>query len=411
MSQQRWLDQAEQVAEIHNDLRHQHGRGPCNIFILDTSSSLGLEGFEQMKAVFTTIIDEFASHSEFDENVAVIVCGRFTRFQHYLSNRYADIKHCLDDVEFGGASQLTGAFFLTRGCMLKCYSEGCVIGDFHIYPRIILISDGRPTDFTETNTSDDCPQNETENDKNQLLQLTANIGRRYPIFCIPVGRNPDMTVLEFISGQSRGGKIVYPAQAKQFAKCSQNVKTASNLIYTMLNDGNDRERILICLATTYPHRNFTEMDQADIIEICTKKYIYQTLEDTLEDSCIINDVHSAGRDPLLLPVGSRVRRGRDWEWGDQDNFGAGTVVRHPKSGWLVVKWDNGFTTNYRYGSSHGNMNKYDVEVCEEPRALNNELIAEGCVVKRGPNWEWGDQDCGEDNLGSVIYVQKDGAVQ
>lgn len=123
--------------------------------------------------------------------------------------------------------------------------------------------------------------------------------------------------------------------------------------------------------------------KADIIEICTKKYIYQTLEDTLEDSCIINDVHSAGRDPLLLPVGSRVRRGRDWEWGDQDNFGAGTVVRHPKSGWLVVKWDNGFTTNYRYGSSHGNMNKYDVEVCKEPRALNNELIAEGCVVKRG----------------------------
>ena len=117
---------------------------------------------------------------------------------------------------------LTNDVFLFLG-------EGCVIGDFHIYPRIILISDGRPTDFTETNTSDDCPQNETENvililspsfcpstqnllyvinnpftvnyicftkDKNQLLQLTANIGRRYPIFCIPVGRNPDM-VLHF----------------------------------------------------------------------------------------------------------------------------------------------------------------------------------------------------------------------
>lgn len=51
---------------------------------------------------------------------------------------------------------LTNDVFLFLG-------EGCVIGDFHIYPRIILISDGRPTDFTETNTSDDCPQNETEN--------------------------------------------------------------------------------------------------------------------------------------------------------------------------------------------------------------------------------------------------------
>lgn len=38
-------------------LRHQHGRGPCNIFILDTSSSLGEEGFKQMKEAFTDIID------------------------------------------------------------------------------------------------------------------------------------------------------------------------------------------------------------------------------------------------------------------------------------------------------------------------------------------------------------------
>lgn len=36
-----------------------------------------------------------------------------------------------------------------------------VMGEFHIHPRIILISDGRPTDFTES-ISDDCPQNETE---------------------------------------------------------------------------------------------------------------------------------------------------------------------------------------------------------------------------------------------------------
>lgn len=36
-----------------------------------------------------------------------------------------------------------------------------VMGSFHIHPRIILISDGRPTDFTES-ISDDCPSNETE---------------------------------------------------------------------------------------------------------------------------------------------------------------------------------------------------------------------------------------------------------
>lgn len=33
-------------------LRYQHGRGPCNIFILDTSSFLGKEGFIQMRTTF-----------------------------------------------------------------------------------------------------------------------------------------------------------------------------------------------------------------------------------------------------------------------------------------------------------------------------------------------------------------------
>lgn len=39
------------------ELRFQHGTGPCNVFILDTSSSLGKEGFTQMKEAFTSIID------------------------------------------------------------------------------------------------------------------------------------------------------------------------------------------------------------------------------------------------------------------------------------------------------------------------------------------------------------------
>lgn len=38
-------------------VRYQHGKGPCNVFILDTSLSLGIEGFIQMRKTFSTIID------------------------------------------------------------------------------------------------------------------------------------------------------------------------------------------------------------------------------------------------------------------------------------------------------------------------------------------------------------------
>lgn len=36
---------------------YQNVRSPCNVFILDTSSSVGKDGFAQMKEMFSIIID------------------------------------------------------------------------------------------------------------------------------------------------------------------------------------------------------------------------------------------------------------------------------------------------------------------------------------------------------------------
>lgn len=34
----------------------------------------------------------------------------------------------------------------------------------------------------------------------------------------------------------------------------------------------------------------------------------------------------------MPPLGTRVRRGRDWKWKFQDSFGLGTVIGHSKDG-------------------------------------------------------------------------------
>lgn len=57
---------------------------------------------------------------------------------------------------------------------------------------------------------------------------------------------------------------------------------------------------------------------------CSMKVIIKEIED--ED-----DLYNE-RYPRMPPLGSRVRRGRDWQWGDQDMFGSGTVVGHSKTG-------------------------------------------------------------------------------
>ncbi|XP_062586129.1 uncharacterized protein LOC134247761 [Saccostrea cucullata] len=376
-AQEFWHEQAQFEAQKNFELIHQHGKGPSNIFILDTSSSLGKEGFDQLKEVFCTIIDEYANHPDFDENVAVIICGRNTKFQRYYSNQYSDMKHCLDDVEYGGPSPLTAAFILSTGCLLHVHGNGYTrrFGEFHVRPRIILISDGKPTDFTAINNIDidDSPVFESVEDKNHLLQFTKNVGNFHPIFCIPVGRNPDLILLEFLSAQSRGGKLVYHHEARQFAKYTANME--------------------------------------DIFEICSKKTLYNS-EDSVKAEVVdeMDDVFQE-RDPRMPPLGSRVKRGRDWKWNYQDSNGPGTVIGHMKEGgWLNVKWDTGETYGYRYGSTLEERDKYDVQVCNEPRILENETMATGCLVKRGPDWKWGDQDGGTGSIGSVYRVKRNGTV-
>ncbi|XP_062577376.1 uncharacterized protein LOC134239231, partial [Saccostrea cucullata] len=297
------------------------------------------------------------------------------------------MKHCLDDVEYGGPSPLTAAFFLSSGCLLHVNEKGYTrrFGEFHVRPKIILISDGKPTDFTAMNNIniDDSPVFETEEDKNHLLQYTKIIGKFHPIFCIPVGRKPDLTLLEFLSAQSRGGKIFFPYETRQFAKYTENMRTASMLSYNMRNDGNDHDMILTLLACNFPDKEFSEKDQEDIFEICSKKSLYNS-EDSVKAEVVdeIDEVYQE-RDPRMPPLGSRAKRGRDWKWNNQDSNGPGTVIGHLKEvGWLNVNWDTGLVYGYRYGSTKDERDKYDVQVCNEPRILENEPIATGCPVKR-----------------------------
>ncbi|XP_065943600.1 uncharacterized protein [Magallana gigas] len=409
-SQNHWQQLASIEAKKNRELRYQHGTGPSNVFILDTSSSLGEEGFTQMKEAFISIINEYAKHPEIDENVAVIVCGRETKFIRYFSNHYEDIKHCLDDLNFGGPSNLTAAFYLSTGCFKNGASQSHIVGEFHIRQRIILISDGRPTDFTSTShtNDDDAAAAATagfdEVIKDFLLSYTRHLGQIHPIFCIPVGRNPDYTMLEFISVQSRGGKIVHRHEARQFAKYSQHITIASRLSYSMMNDGNDRERVMTSLVCTFPDEEFSEMDQDAIYEICSKKSLYGSLDRSKLNRDEDEDAFEE-RNPNMPRLGSRVRRGRDWKWHDQDNFGLGTVIGHCKKvGWLTVEWDTGSRNIYRYGSTRWESDVYDVQVCNEPRTLRNEPISAGCQVKRGPDWEWENQDGGAGSIGSVVTV-------
>ena len=80
-------------------------------------------------------------------------------------------------------------------------------------------------------------------------------------------------------------------------------------------------------------------------------------------SVAVNNAAAKGS-PFVVPVmelhvGTRVRRGSDWKWGDQGKNEPGTVVEKRADNWVRVRWENGDSNNYRWGAE----DSYDLDIC------------------------------------------------
>ncbi|XP_070575473.1 E3 ubiquitin-protein ligase MIB2-like [Ptychodera flava] len=105
-------------------------------------------------------------------------------------------------------------------------------------------------------------------------------------------------------------------------------------------------------------------------------------------------------------LGARVSRGADWKWGMQDGGAHGTVVKHLRGGVIIVHWDYGYMNSYR----HGAEGAFDLKVANENPdgarfILPGEHIKIGVRVQRGSDWQYGDEDGGENSIGSVYYIK------
>ena len=64
-----------------------------------------------------------------------------------------------------------------------------------------------------------------------------------------------------------------------------------------------------------------------------------------------------------ISIGTRVVRGKDWKWEDQDGNGPGTVTNFSSlRGWVQVKWDHNLkaaSSPYRFGL--GSYDLYELD--------------------------------------------------
>ena len=117
----------------------------------------------------------------------------------------------------------------------------------------------------------------------------------------------------------------------------------------------------------------------DLTNYCNNFNTFQQSSKNQSIHAIFEDMMSkskVGVSPLsgpdiakLLKVGSRVVRGQDWKWGDQDGPGEGRVIGElGEDGWIRVQWDNASTNSYRMGKE----GKYDLKLAETPNMSDSD---------------------------------------
>ncbi|XP_072258440.1 E3 ubiquitin-protein ligase HERC2 [Pyxicephalus adspersus] len=91
------------------------------------------------------------------------------------------------------------------------------------------------------------------------------------------------------------------------------------------------------------------------------------LEESRKETAPVQLPASGPELAAMMKIGTRVMRGVDWKWGDQDGPppGLGRVIGElGEDGWIRVQWDTGSTNSYRMGKE----GKYDLKLTEPPPA-------------------------------------------
>ncbi|XP_066290704.1 uncharacterized protein [Branchiostoma lanceolatum] len=360
------------------------------VLCLDTSGSMAGRGMRELKKAvkeFLLGIQETASKHNLRENVGVVEFGAKTRIVQPLTNNYAAVLSAVDNLNAGGTTPMFEGLMEALKEVLQNGGVLVLSGQKKMTPRVILMTDGHP------------------DDKENVLKAALSFGpagwqavglpHPIPIACVGCGGDVDGALLQAVAKLTNGmyvqGDI---GQLSEFFR---------------------RQVLLIRFAAQFSH----DMRQLRDLMVL-RQFLAQMGESVDEEElvglktlllamllCAADDDSDDEEQDNMPPLGSRVQRGRDWKWGNQDRQGTGTVVQHKSDGNLVVEWDHDSASNYKY--RFGAEGARDVRVVDEPRVVGpGGRIMPGCRVVRGRDWasRYGDQDGGRGSVGSVYKVKE-----
>ncbi|XP_052244896.1 uncharacterized protein LOC127854026 isoform X2 [Dreissena polymorpha] len=276
----------------------------------------------------------------------------------------------------GGPSPLYGGLLIsmaTAHIAKRRYVPN--INGLNLSPRIIVITDGCPTDTMLHAGPDIQDESKVEQTESHLAEAVEEIDKRdFELFFIGVGKCRK-TFIQNMSTLCQS-KIYSYKDGRRLARFgffeSQLATHGLALTFSLTN-----------------RLSVWDEDDIKFIRADTKRRCERQYGPLCQES----------NDASLLSLGTRVRRGLAWNDGNFDLNGPGTVTGH-FDGKLLVTWDlNDHTSSYRY-----TRECCEVQAVDEPRVLNPaERMETGCKVK--PGGDCVSREIGNSNRGVVLRVE------
>ncbi|KAL3866313.1 hypothetical protein ACJMK2_043620 [Sinanodonta woodiana] len=359
------------------------------VLCIDISSSMKGEAWGQAMDFARNFVRGIKANPPINvsvqEKIALVTFGHMTQIHKHLTTDYDGILRLIDHLYPDGPSPMEPGLLLCMAAIEAC-GKTLQMQSLTVFPRIIMITDGIPTASIMLKGPDINFVERMDQTSIELVISAWKVDLDFQLFCVPVGDSRT----EFLKKISKctGGKVIKAGDWKKLVRWSRNLSVASRYIDRF----QESEGTLTLDQLQKENNHLSSRELREIWKL-------------LEENEKLSTAADSNQGQVDIPVGTRVRRGPDWNKGDEDGCGPGTVVEKCSAGngQLKVVWDESKSGRnvhiYRFS-----QDIMEIIPVNEPRILSpGENIAVGCCVERGRDWQHENQDGGPGNIGVVTY--------
>ncbi|XP_045216420.2 uncharacterized protein LOC123566429 [Mercenaria mercenaria] len=396
----------------------------CTVLCVDVSASMQGLPWQQVKDFipeFLTGLEKKKQAEKIEEYVAMVTFGYKTRIVSQPAKNYTQLSKDLNSLRPEGNSPLLpgiGLSLLIQTVRKELGQSHCKLQDIILRHRIILLSDGRPSPLSLVCTSDDIPdlvQQEACQELETSLRDWKLPSKHTHIDCVPVGENPNTDLLESVC-KATDGRIVSLSDVQTLVNSTHNHYIAAQVskqMFQMKTDQLDVHMFKSLVLSLYPSSTPADIaEMVALVEAAHSRVVARQLDSSDSMSTASeDDVHFEPTDLRELPkIGTRVVLGPDVS-GRLLSLapGKGTITGHSRKhrGKVFVQWENGANTLCNCGFK----DKFEIfpEDDKDQHKIDN-TIKVGFKVRRGPDWRYGNQDGGGDQIGTVYKIKTGGVV-